>query len=188
MGDLDRAGARGHRGGNHAIRAQQVPCDGGGHDIGDGIGGPHLVEMDLLERGAVDLGLGLGQTGEDPSGEVLLRVSEPPAVDHPQDLAEVPMGMLGGVFDGDLRRAKALSLDFSGNQAAAWQAERRDGRVELGQVDPCIDQGTQRHVAADAGKAVQVGDSHARTARFGVLGRDFCAPGAGICSSFWLPP
>ncbi len=72
VGDADLAHAGRHRRGHDAIDAQQVPADGRADDVGDRVGRPHFVKMDLLDRGAVDLGLGLGQAGENPVGEVLL--------------------------------------------------------------------------------------------------------------------
>src|SRR2546427_2583682 len=42
------------------------------------------------------------------------------------------------------------------------QAQRFDGRVEHGSVSPGVDQRPERHVARDAGEAVEVGDRHSR--------------------------
>ena len=71
---------------------------------------------------AVDLGLGLGQPGEDAPGEVLLPRGELPGVDHRQDVVQVAMGVFRLVLDGDLRRPKAVLLDLlrpaAGSRAA----------------------------------------------------------------------
>ena len=72
VGDPDPARAGRHRRGHDPLDAQQVPADRRADDVGDRVGRAHLVEVDLLDRRAVDLGLGLGQPGEDPPGEVLL--------------------------------------------------------------------------------------------------------------------
>ena len=39
-------------------------------NVNDGVHGPDLVEMNLIDRGPVDRRLGLGQTGEDCQGLV----------------------------------------------------------------------------------------------------------------------
>ena len=61
VGDLDRALPGRHRRGHDALDAQQVPADRRADDVGDRIDRADLVEVDLLDRRAVDLGLGLGQ-------------------------------------------------------------------------------------------------------------------------------
>ena len=64
VGDLDEPVPRRHRRGDDAVDAQQVPADGRADDIGDRIDRADLVKMDLLDRRAVDFGLGLGRAGE----------------------------------------------------------------------------------------------------------------------------
>ena len=84
-------------------------------------------------------------------------------VDHRQDVVQVPMGVLRLVLDRDLGRPKTVLLDLLGHQPAAGQAERADRRVEVRQVHAGIDQGPERHVAADPGGTIQVGDPHKST-------------------------
>ena len=73
VGDLDEAGAGGHRRAHDRFDAQQVPADRRADDVGDRIDRADFVEVDLLDRRAVDLGLGLGQPAKDPLGQVFLR-------------------------------------------------------------------------------------------------------------------
>ena len=87
VGDLDRAPAGRHRRGHDAIHAQQVPAHGRADDVGNRVGRADLVKMNFFDRRAVDFGLGLGQPGEDASGEVLLPLVELSGVDHRQDVA-----------------------------------------------------------------------------------------------------
>ena len=105
---------------------------------------------------AVDFGLGLGQPGEDPPGEVFLARAELPGVDHRQDLVQVAMGVLRLVVDGNLGCPKAVLLDFLGPQPAAGQPERADGPVQGVQRDARIDQGGQGHVAANSAVAIEI--------------------------------
>ena len=49
-------------------------ADGRAHDVHDGINSPDFVEMHLVHRLAVDLGLGLGHLAEDGQARVLDRL------------------------------------------------------------------------------------------------------------------
>ena len=70
------------------------------------------MKVDLLDRDAVDFGFGLGQSPENPAGQLLLPLVEVAGLDHRQDMVQVPMAVLGFVVDRNLCRAKAVLLDF----------------------------------------------------------------------------
>ena len=48
--------------------AEQVKSDNGANDIDNGIEGTHFVEVDLIDRCAVNFGLGCSQSSEDSQG------------------------------------------------------------------------------------------------------------------------
>ena len=54
------------------LDAEQVEPDGRPDDVGDAVERPDLVEVDPLERHAVDGRLGLGQLAEDRRGQLAL--------------------------------------------------------------------------------------------------------------------
>ena len=82
------------------------------------------------------------------------------AVDHRGDVVQVAVGVLGLVLDDDLRRPKAAFFDLAGHQPAAGQAERIDAGLDRRQLGARVDEGPERHVAADPAGTIEVGDSH----------------------------
>ena len=61
------------------------------------------------------------------------------ALDHGDDVVEVPMDVLRLVLDDDLRGANAIFLDLLGDQAAAWQSERIEQRLNRREFDAGVD-------------------------------------------------
>ncbi len=121
--------------------------------------------MDLLDRRAVNLGLGFGQPPKNPAGQILLPIGKLAAIDHCRDVVQMPVGMLGRMFDRDVQRAKSLSLDLVDHDPAAGQPERIDARLNLRQISAGIDERGQRHVAADSARTVEIGNFHPRQYR-----------------------
>jgi hypothetical protein len=56
-------------------------------DVDQGVGSGELVEADLLPRGAVDLGLGLGEPLEDPQDKRFQLEIQPAGVDQTEKVA-----------------------------------------------------------------------------------------------------
>ena len=77
MRGLDPARADVERRAIDVADAQLVEEEGRPDDVDEGVVGPGLVEMGLLELAAVDLGLGLEQPLEDGQGPVLDGRGEP---------------------------------------------------------------------------------------------------------------
>ena len=69
----------------------------------------------------------------------------------------------GSRFDVTWVARKPSFLTSVGPQPQARQPQRADGRVQGVQTDAGIDQRRQRHVAADAAAAIEIGDSCHRT-------------------------
>ncbi len=112
MGDFDAALAGGDRRADDAIDAEKVPADRRADDIGNRIHRADFVEVDLANRGAVDLGFGFAEAREDAFGEVFLPLAEAAGVDHVDDVVQMAVGVLGLMLDGDLRGAEAVLLHF----------------------------------------------------------------------------
>ena len=114
---------------------QQVEAHGRAHDVGDRIGPlPTSWKCTFSMLVPCTLASASASRVKMRRGRVLLPVVQPAAIDHRQDVVQVPMGMLGLVLDRHLGRPKATFLNFLGHQPAAWQAQRGNRLVELGQI------------------------------------------------------
>ena len=81
---------------DRALDANQIDENRRRHDIRDRIDRPHLVEVHLLDRQAVGLGLGLGEDAKGAAGECGGPRSERGGLDDGEDVGEVAMGMVVG--------------------------------------------------------------------------------------------
>ena len=82
----DGAAADVDGGGADFVDVQQVECDAGSYNVGDGIRRTDFVEMDLLYGYAVDFGFGFGQTLKH-GGRILFRFrGDLGAVDQGEDV------------------------------------------------------------------------------------------------------
>jgi hypothetical protein len=77
-----------------ASTSEQMKADARPGDIHDGIDGTHLVEVDLVHRGPVHAGLGLGQPREDARRLRLHPGIEAARRDQRQNRLQVPVRML----------------------------------------------------------------------------------------------
>ena len=59
----------------------------------------------------------------------------------------------------DLRAEDATAIDLFNPQRCS-QVEGGDGCMQNLWIDTCVDQSSKKHVAADTGKAVEIGNSH----------------------------
>ena len=160
VGDFDETVAGWHGRANDSFDAEQVEADRRADDVGDGIDGADFVEVHLLDRAAVDLGLGLGQLLEDAFGQIFLAGSERAAVDHGRDVVQVAVFVLGLVLDRDLRGAEAFLFDFRADESAAGEAQGIDAGLDGGEFGAGVDEGAERHVAADSARTIEIGNSH----------------------------
>ena len=128
-------------------------------DVGDAVEGTDLVEVDALERHAVDRRLGLGELAEDaPRQFALLRRQRRLGEDR-LDVGQEAVVLLVGGLDGRLGRGEAAAvhpLDLELDR----QAERVERSADRVGGHAGVDDGAQDHVAADAAEAVEVCDLH----------------------------
>lgn len=155
-----------HRARHNKVRREQIESDRRPHDIDDRIDRPDFVKADGLDALPVHSRLGFGDSAEDAAGKLLLCGSESGRrVDDRQDVAQVPVRVLLGVPHADVRSAESLlqnRLHFNRN---ARQTERVDRLADGVERDSGVDQRRECHVAADAGRAIEVGDAHCGTCR-----------------------
>ncbi len=138
-----------------ARRAGGVDQPGGGHDVGDRIGGADLVERHLLGADAVNAALRLGEQGEDAGGVVAHRLRQRRACNAGADVA--PRRVL----------VDARGLDDEAGAGQHRVLVRRDpaghpgdGGCRLGSagavVGKGVRQGGDEHVAGNTAERVEM--------------------------------
>ena len=128
------------------------------HDVGDRVEPADLVEVHVVDRDAVDRCLGMREPGEDVERVGAHRVAERCGL---QQRAHVGPGARGGVvgdLDVDLAGADPGADDVAAHQPHRLGADRVDAGLQHVELDACVDECTQQHVAADAGRAVEPAD------------------------------
>ena len=91
MGTAHLAAPGGNSRTHHPLDAQLIQGDHGPDNVGDGVHGSDLVEMDLLDGTAVDRGLGPGQTLERRDRPITPSRGKVGALDDRTDVAQRPV-------------------------------------------------------------------------------------------------
>jgi len=144
-----------------AFDAEPVQAEDDADDIDDGVDGAYFVEVDAVDGGAVDFGLGLGEAQEDAFGVFFYVGSEVGFVDDFVDVGQVAVA-LGGKpgLDVEVGGGDALLFYFFYDEFVA--VDRQFGQFTaqqvLGQAE--VEEGAEKHVAADAAKAVEIKGAH----------------------------
>src|SRR5206468_9908719 len=152
----------GQRRGIDTFHLERVHQPEGADEIDQRVGAAQLVQMKLCLRYAMNRRFGTGDEADGVERVGLHPVGSVRLLDHPTQRGHRPLDAPGHV-DGDARAARVTALlttHFDVDLVA--QPERLDCRVEHRALGAGVDQGAQRHVAGDAGKAVEVRDGHAR--------------------------
>lgn len=74
------------------------------------------------------------------------------------------MVVLGAGFDMNFGGGNGFALDALGGNGPGIERKFAQLGFELADVEACVDEGAEDHVAADAGKAVEVSKFHLSTA------------------------
>ena len=129
-----RAGAERDGRADHLVDAQQLQGDGRPDDVHDAVDGADLVEVDLLDGAAVDLGLGLGQSVEDGPRPVGGPLGQAGVVDQVQDVGEAPavVRLVSGRPVGLVRMGVLVRLRRLGAPRLAGRLQRIDRFQRLG--------------------------------------------------------
>ncbi len=115
-----------------------------------------------------------GDRSEDSQGQVALggRDAAGP-LDQGVNIRQMAMGVLLGMLHSHVGGAEAPLNHRLRDEFNTAQTERVDRRSQDGRIDAGVDEGRQRHVTADAGRAIEVGDPHrvflSNEARGGIL-------------------
>ena len=128
-------------------------------DVGDRVECSHLMEVDLVDRGAVHPSFGLGEALENRRGD-----GAHPGVELSEkleDVGEMPHDGGVGHLDMDPGGVEARSLDLLGIQRDA-EVECPDRRRRHLERHTCADEGAEQHVAARSRPTVEPPDHHER--------------------------
>ena len=147
----------GHRAGPHLVDAQDLEGGRRPHHVDDGVVAADLVEVDLVDRAAVEPSLHLGQRregGQGPPGDPL---GQPGLADQADDVGVGPhhhvvLGAHHRPGGGDA--TPQHRLDLEGPAPEGQPLEQGQHLVEVGAG---IEQAAERHVPGDPGEAVEPG-------------------------------
>jgi hypothetical protein len=164
---LDVDPAAPHRDGSRVTRgeAQLRNRSHDADDVENGIGGAHLVEMDLLHSGAVHTCFRFGDTRERLLRVLLRAVVHVRAIDDLDDVTQMTMRFLGRIVEANVRCCNAAALD-----AFDLYRDVADAKIAYETTQPVIgqsqvQQGRHCHVAADAGEGIEEERAHYFAAR-----------------------
>ena len=149
-----RARSRCHGGGAHLVDPEHLEGGGRPDDVDDGVVPAHLVEVDLVDGSPVQRGLHGGQPVEhrlrprrDPGGQrgVLYQGGDDAVGAHHHVVSPDD-----GAGAGDAASDALLELEVP-----AGQGQPVEEAADLVDVGARVDERAQRHVARDAGEAVE---------------------------------
>src|SRR5579884_284162 len=151
-----------NRGGDHLIDSQQKEADHGTGDIDQSIDVAYLMKMGLVSSSAMHRRLRFRHPIEDGQRLFLNRVGE-------RALSNVALDLRKGREGGEIFSIE--DVHFDGGEPSPLDAVCLDlaaGELQLGEsvlkhlhVETGVDHGAENHIAADAGEAIKIGDSHA---------------------------
>jgi hypothetical protein len=166
MSALDRAGSLHGRGGGDFADPEVMDAGGGTDEIDDGVHGAHLVEVDGLDRDAVELGFGLGDTPEHGQGGIAHFRGEGGFFEEIMDFRPVAAVMVAmvvmmvvvpGFFHEEAGAGQAATDGALGLEDDFFRkVEGGDGLLKEGEGYAQIEESGAKHVTADAGRAAEV--------------------------------
>jgi hypothetical protein len=138
-----------------------VPSDGATDDIDDRIDRSYLVEMDLVDRDAMDSSLGFGKALENTVGDSPCRGADSRPGDALEDLLQIAMRWILGSTDLKFLGSETLFSDRCDRKAGS-QPHRVDRGLNFLEVRTAVDQCRQSHIATDTAGTIQISDPHVR--------------------------
>ena len=129
-------------------------------DIDDGIYCAHFVEVDRFNGGAVDFCFGFGEFLKDARGFFFCRGRYRAAVDDFKYVFQVPVDVAFPGVDVYFGAGNTVFFHATLGEGEFAHAEFIEFGFQDGKRQARIDERAEGHVAADAGKAVEIGDFH----------------------------
>jgi hypothetical protein len=129
-------------------------CRGGAHDIRNGVGGAHFVEVHLLDLEAVHARLSLCETPEDSLGEFADVSSKLGALEQPTDFGVVAL-VFGVVVYGESAAQDRALARTTKLHAKSAEPERGNRPLDHGKRHAEVDQRRNGHVPGDAALSIE---------------------------------
>ena len=130
MGDPDKTGPGRNGRSRRAMDSMLVPSDGATDDIDNRIDRSYLVEMDLVDRYAMDSRLGFGKTLENSVGDTSCRRTDSRPGDALEDLLQIAMRRILGSTNLKFLGPETLFSDRCDREARS-QPHRVDRRLKF---------------------------------------------------------
>ncbi len=139
----------------------------GADHVGDRVEGTDLVEVHLVVGGAVRLGLGTGQPGEDVERLAAYGLVQVRSLEERTHVRPRPVLVARRDLHVDAGRSEAGAPDLRRDQPHRLDPDRVDRGLQHVERRSGADQRAERHVAAGSGRHVEPRDAvlnaHART-------------------------
>ena len=164
MRAVHRAAPRGHGRGAHLVDPEHLECGCGADDVDDGVVPTDLVEVHLVDRATVQVGLDGRQRAEDGQGALGHPRRERGVLDHRPDRS---VGAADVVTSGDdhPRAGDASAPAFFDPKVPAREGKAVEHAADLLDVGTGVDERAEGHVTGDAGEAVEPGHPDVRSVR-----------------------
>jgi hypothetical protein len=141
--------------------SQNLDPEYGPHNVDNGVRGPDLMKVDLFRRAIMDFAFDASDGFEDFDALGLDPIAEIGFPDDLPDFHDAPVYMFGRGSVNEKPGPMEVVSPFSTHlQIIPLDRKLAECGPEQIKWKPRIDQSTHKHVPADAGKTVQVGDFH----------------------------
>jgi hypothetical protein len=142
------------------LNFKQLETDGRTAHVDNRIESAYFVKVDFLNRLVMYPRFGFGEQRKDPGRAILYSSSQTGIMDYLQNVAQVAMGVLmpgmhpsvGGADSGTIY---FFEINFPTSHPKQFQLRRQRERI-----NSCGHQRTKNHVAAGAGKTIEVESFH----------------------------
>jgi hypothetical protein len=163
---LDEAAADIDGGTLNAVDPETIKPDKGSDHVNYGINGPHLVKMYFVRRGRVNGRLGLGKQNENPARPVADSRGHCAGVEKFQYVVEAALALLSiANLDEKVRAGKVSPEGFFGADFVSSKPKLGEAVAKLVKRQARVEQRADYHVAACAGKAIEIENSQTSSLR-----------------------
>jgi hypothetical protein len=118
--------------------------------------------MNFLDALIMNLRFGFSEQRKDPGRSILNAASQTRVMDYLENVAEVPVSVLGLGLHPSMCGADSRTIYFFEIDSPTREPEQFQLRSQSERLNACGDQGTQNHVATGAGKTIEIQSFHLR--------------------------
>ncbi len=156
----DPTTAQGQRRSIDGLHAQEGEPDADAHHVNDAVDGADLVEVDVLDRCAVDGTLSASKPLKGPESPDANLLIQGGGLDDGADLAPVTLGLSRLDIDVEPGAGNSMTARALGTERIPGEAETSESAIEGSEIEPGVEQCGQEHIAGRAVEAVEVSDLH----------------------------